>query len=38
MRSTKHVTSNISYSDGRRLSPELLAKLKAFAWDRTGEW
>lgn len=38
MRSTKHVTANISYSDGRRLSPELLAKLKTFAWDRTGEW
>jgi aryl-alcohol dehydrogenase-like predicted oxidoreductase len=38
MRSTRHVSSNISYSDGRRLSPELLAKLKAFAWDRTGDW
>jgi len=38
MRSTKHVTSNSSCSDGRRLSAELLAKLKAFAWDRTGEW
>jgi len=38
MRSTRHVTGNISCSDGRRLSPELLAKLKAFAWDRTGDW
>jgi len=38
MRSTKHVTSNISCSDGRRLSPELLAKLKEFAWDRRDEW
>lgn len=38
MRSPKNVTANISYSDGRRLSPETLAKLKAFAWDRTGEW
>ncbi|HEY6400637.1 MAG TPA: aldo/keto reductase, partial [Blastocatellia bacterium] len=33
MRSTKNVTANISYSDGRKLSPETLAKLKAFAWD-----
>jgi aryl-alcohol dehydrogenase-like predicted oxidoreductase len=38
MRSTRHVTSNISCSDGRRLSTELLAKLKTFAWDRTREW
>ncbi len=38
MRSTKHVTANISCSDGRRLSDELLTKLKAFAWDRTGDW
>jgi aryl-alcohol dehydrogenase-like predicted oxidoreductase len=38
MRSTKNVTANISYSDGRKLSPETLEKLKAFAWDRTGEW
>lgn len=38
MRSTKHVTANISYADGRSLSPELLAQLRAFAWDRTGEW
>jgi aryl-alcohol dehydrogenase-like predicted oxidoreductase len=38
MRSTKNVAANISYSDGRKLSPETLAKLRAFAWDRTGEW
>lgn len=38
MRSTRHVTANISCSDGRRLSPEMLAKLRAFAWDRTGDW
>jgi aryl-alcohol dehydrogenase-like predicted oxidoreductase len=38
MRSTKNVAANISYSDGRKLAPETLAKLKAFAWDRTGEW
>lgn len=38
MRSTKHVTANISYSDGRGLSPDLLARLRAFAWDRTSEW
>jgi aryl-alcohol dehydrogenase-like predicted oxidoreductase len=38
MRSTKNVAANISYSDGRKLSPETLAKLKEFAWDRTGEW
>src|SRR5262245_12005487 len=38
MRSTKHVTANISCSDGRRLSPESRAKLKEFAWDRTNDW
>src|SRR5262249_28094170 len=38
MRSTKNVTANISYSDGRRLSAGLLANLKKFAWDRTGDW
>ena len=38
MRSIKHVTANLSYSDGRRLAEETLAKLKAFALDRTGEW
>src|SRR6185436_13964625 len=31
MRSTKNVAANISYSDSRKLSPETLAKLKAFA-------
>ncbi|HQR32978.1 MAG TPA: aldo/keto reductase [Blastocatellia bacterium] len=38
MRTIKHVESNIACSDGRKLSVELLEKLKAFAWDRTGEW
>ena len=38
MRSTRHVTANIACSDGRPLSPELLAKLRAVAWDRTGGW
>ena len=38
MRSTKHVAANISYSDGRCLSPEMLARLKQFAWDRAGDW
>lgn len=38
MRSTKHVESNIACSDGRRLSAELLERLKASAWDRTGDW
>jgi len=38
MRSIKHITANLSYPDGRRLAGETLAKLKAFALDRTGEW
>ncbi len=38
MRSTKHVISNIACSDGRNLSAVLLERLKAFAWDRTGDW
>ncbi len=38
MRTARHVTSNISYSDGRRLSAGLLERLRPFAWDRTGEW
>jgi aryl-alcohol dehydrogenase-like predicted oxidoreductase len=38
MRSIKHVTANLSCSDDRRLAAETLAKLKAFALDRTGEW
>ncbi|MBK7599514.1 MAG: aldo/keto reductase [Acidobacteria bacterium] len=38
MRSTRHVTSNISLSDGRRLSAELLGRLKESAWDRTEDW
>ena len=38
MRTIKHVESNIACSDGRKLTPELLETLKAFAWDRTGDW
>lgn len=38
MRSARHVTSNISYSDGRKLSENLLWRLKQFAWDRSVEW
>lgn len=38
MRSTRHVESNIACSDGRKLSANLLERLKAFAWDRTGDW
>lgn len=38
MRSTRHVESNIACSDGRTLSADLLERLKAFAWDRTGDW
>lgn len=38
MRTVKHVTENISCSDGRKLSAEMLARLKQFAWDRTGDW
>lgn len=38
MRSTRNVTSNLSWSDGRRLSADLKWRLKQFAWDRTGEW
>ncbi len=38
MRSTKNVTANVACSDGRKLSPELLERLKEFAWDRTGDW
>jgi aryl-alcohol dehydrogenase-like predicted oxidoreductase len=37
MRSINHVTAKLSCSDGRSLSAETLAKLKAFALDRTGE-
>jgi aryl-alcohol dehydrogenase-like predicted oxidoreductase len=38
MRNTSHVTSNISYSDGRRLTAGMLWRLKQFAWNREGEW
>jgi len=32
------ILRQISDSDGRRLAAETLAKLKASALDRTGEW
>ncbi len=38
MRTEKHVTANISYSDGRKLSDGTMSRLKEFAWDRTGDW
>jgi aryl-alcohol dehydrogenase-like predicted oxidoreductase len=38
MRTAKHVTANCSYSDGRRLTPGMLWRLKQFAWNREGEW
>jgi aryl-alcohol dehydrogenase-like predicted oxidoreductase len=38
MRNAKHVTSNCSYSDGRRLTPGMLWRLKQFAWNREGDW
>lgn len=38
MRTIRHVESNISVSDGRRLSEGMIGRLRQFAWDRTGEW
>ena len=38
MRTTRHVDANIACSDGRRLTEELITRLRDFAWDRTGEW
>lgn len=38
MRSVKHAESNIALSDGRKLSDELLARLREFDWDRTAGW
>ncbi len=38
MRTGNHVAANTSYSDGRRLSPGMLSRLKQSAWDRTGDW
>jgi aryl-alcohol dehydrogenase-like predicted oxidoreductase len=35
MRKVRHVAANLSASDGRRLEPALLEKLKAHRWDRT---
>jgi aryl-alcohol dehydrogenase-like predicted oxidoreductase len=38
MRTSTHVASNLACSDGRNFSAELMSRLRAFAWDRTGEW
>jgi aryl-alcohol dehydrogenase-like predicted oxidoreductase len=38
MRNAKHVTANCSYSDGRKLTPGMLWRLKQFAWNRDGDW
>jgi aryl-alcohol dehydrogenase-like predicted oxidoreductase len=38
MRNAKHVISNCSYSDGRRLTSGMLWRLKQFNWNREGEW
>jgi aryl-alcohol dehydrogenase-like predicted oxidoreductase len=38
MRNAKHVTANCSYSDGRRLTPGMLWRLKQFAWNREVDW
>lgn len=38
MRTVAHAENNIALSDDRKLSPELLEKLRAFAWDRTNGW
>ncbi|HTW07005.1 MAG TPA: aldo/keto reductase [Acidimicrobiales bacterium] len=34
MRKIKHVLSNVAVSDGRKLSPELMAQIKEHAWER----
>jgi len=34
MRRLQHVESNVSVSDGRRLSPKLMKKLKKHSWER----
>ena len=34
MRKTRHVLANVAVSDGRRLSPAMLARLKEHAWER----
>jgi aryl-alcohol dehydrogenase-like predicted oxidoreductase len=39
MRRLRHVESNIATSDGNRLPPELMEKLRGHRWDRTPtEW
>ncbi len=35
MRKTKHVEANLAVSDGRRLDPVLMARLKGHRWDRS---
>jgi aryl-alcohol dehydrogenase-like predicted oxidoreductase len=38
MRKLAHVEQNIAVSDGRPLSPELMAELRTHRWDRTVDW
>jgi len=38
MRTTKHVASNIAFSDGRPLTEGMRRRLRQFAWDRTDDW
>lgn len=40
MRKTKNVEANAAISDGRKLSPQLMEKLKQHAWERNfyGDW
>lgn len=38
MRTVRHAESNISFSDGRRLTEGMIGRLRHFAWDRTGGW
>lgn len=38
MRSTRNVDANIACSDGRRLTEEMITRLRDFAWDRTENW
>jgi aryl-alcohol dehydrogenase-like predicted oxidoreductase len=35
MRSVRHVDSNLGVSDGNRLAPDLLQRLRGHRWDRT---
>ena len=38
MRTSAHVASNLACAEGKKFSDELMAKLRTFTWDRTGEW